>query len=73
MFAGFRSNRPMDFEAMLRRAREEFREMPGLRLTFAQAMRLWGLNEDDCRRVLEALIRSCDLQRTATGEVVRAR
>ena len=46
--------------------------MPGLKLTFAQAMRLWSLNEDDCRRVLEALIRTCFLQRTSTGEVVRA-
>jgi len=61
----------MDFEAMVRRVRAEFLEMPGLKLTFAQAMRLWGLNEDDCRRVLEALIRTCFLQRTSTGEVIR--
>ena len=57
---------------MVRRVRMEFLEMPGLRLTFAQAMRLWGLNEEDCQRVLETLISACFLQRTSTGEVVRA-
>jgi hypothetical protein len=63
----------MDFEAMVRRVRAEFLEMPGLRLTFAQAMRLWGLDADDCERVMDVLIRSCFLQRTATGELVLAR
>lgn len=62
----------MDFEAMVRRVRTEFLEMPGLRLTFAQAMRLWGLDADDCQRVIDALIGACFLQRTSTGEVVRA-
>ena len=62
----------MEFEAMVRRVRAEFLEMPGLRLTFAQAMRLWGLNEVDCQRVIDALIGACFLQRTSTGEVVRA-
>ena len=33
----------MELEAIVRRIREEFREMPGLRLTLAQATRLWGL------------------------------
>ena len=41
---------------MVRRVRAEFLEMPGLRLTFAQAMRLWGLSENDCQRVIDALI-----------------
>jgi hypothetical protein len=62
----------MDFEVMLRRVRAEFLEMPGLRLTFAQAMRLWGLSENDCQRVIDALIAVCFLQKTPTGEVVRA-
>jgi hypothetical protein len=62
----------MDFEVMVRRVRTEFLEMPGLRLTFAQAMRLWGLSEADCHRVLDVLIGMCFLQRTANGEVVRA-
>ena len=53
----------MDFESVVRRVRGEFLEMPGLRLTFTQAMRLWGLGEEDCQRVIDALIRSCFLQR----------
>ena len=57
---------------MLRRVRAEFIEMPGLRLTFPQAMRLWGLGEADCRRVIDMLVGACFLQRTSTGEVVRA-
>lgn len=57
---------------MLRRVRTEFLEMPGLRLTFAQAMRLWSLSEDECQRVIETLIGTCFLQKTSTGEVVRA-
>jgi hypothetical protein len=61
----------MDFESVVRRVKAEFLEMPGLRLTFAQAMRLWGLGEEDCHRVIDVLVRSCFLQRTETGEVVR--
>ena len=71
MFARFRG-KLMDFEAMVRRVRTEFLEMPGLRLTFAQARRLWGLSEDDCERVIETLVGACFLQKTPTGEVVRA-
>ena len=57
---------------MVRRVRTEFLEMPGLRLTFAQAMRLWGLSEDDCRARDRDAHRMCFLQKTSTGEVVRA-
>ena len=57
---------------MVRRVRAEFLEMPGLRLTFAQAMRLWDLSENECQRVIDALIAVCFLQKTPTGEVVRA-
>jgi len=32
----------MDSDTLVRRVREEFREMPGLRLTVAQVSRLWG-------------------------------
>ena len=37
----------MELERMVYRIREEFREMPGLRLTPAQATRLWGLEARD--------------------------
>ena len=40
----------MDLEGIVSRVREEFREMPGLRLTPAQATRLWGLENDFCKR-----------------------
>lgn len=43
-------------EQLLRRARAEFLEMPGMRLTVEQAQRLWGLDGDTCGRVLQALV-----------------
>ncbi len=62
----------MEFEALVHRVREEFREMPGLRLTPAQATRLWGLEHDTCRQVIESLVAAAYLRWTATGAVVRA-
>ena len=46
----------MELDAIVRRIREEFREMPGLRLTVAQATRLWGLEHETCRAVIERLV-----------------
>jgi hypothetical protein len=43
-------------EQLLNRVRAEFEEMPCLRLTGAQAQRLFGLRADVCERVLEMLI-----------------
>lgn len=37
------------------RIRREYREMPGLCLTVAQAARLWQVERDLCVEVLEAL------------------
>jgi hypothetical protein len=34
----------------------EFREMPGLRLTPAQAQRLWSVDRSTCEHVLNALV-----------------
>ena len=61
----------MDIDAVTRRVREEFREMPGLRLTPAQATRLWGLEQDVCRQVIDALIAAAYLRWTAAGSVTR--
>ena len=61
----------MDFDGVVRRVRQEFVEMPGLRLTLAQAVRLWGLERDICLAVIEALIAAAFLRRTATGAVMR--
>jgi len=62
----------MDFEAVLRRVRSEFFEMPGLRLTPAQATILWGLERDACQKVINALIESAFLRWTPAGAVTRA-
>ena len=47
------------------RARSEFLEMPGLRLTVPQAARLCAASGDDCRRVLEELVADGFLCRAA--------
>jgi hypothetical protein len=62
----------MEIEALLCRVRAEFVEMPGLRLTPAQATRLWGLERDACYTVINALIASSFLRWTATGALTRA-
>ena len=41
---------------VLRRVQCEFLEMPGLRLTAAQARRLWNLDEAACDLLLHALV-----------------
>jgi hypothetical protein len=43
-------------EQLLRRVRAEFAELPCLRLTRAQAQRLFGLRPDICDRVLATLV-----------------
>ena len=41
----------------------EYDEMPGMRLTFAQARRLWNLSTDECEDVLDCLVRAGRLTR----------
>ena len=43
-------------EALVERLTGEFHEMPCLRLTLAQAQRLFGLRADVCQRVLSSLV-----------------
>ncbi|HEV8348385.1 MAG TPA: hypothetical protein VGQ16_17535 [Vicinamibacterales bacterium] len=62
----------MELDAIVRRVRNEFHEMPGLRLTPAQATRLWGLEQATCRAVIETLVASAFLRWTATGSITRA-
>jgi hypothetical protein len=62
----------MELEAIVRRIREEFREMPGLRLTLAQATRLWGLEHEICRVVIDRLVSSAFLRWTPAGTITRA-
>lgn len=58
--------------ALLLRIRNEYREMPGLNLTEAQARRLWTLDPNTCRVVLTMLLEQRFLRRTASGTYIRA-
>jgi len=57
---------------VLLRVQGEYRDMPGLKLTEAQAQRLLGIDYDTCVVVLSALIERRFLRRTADGLYVRA-
>lgn len=57
--------------AITRRVASEYDEMPGLRLTAAQAQRLFGLREDICTRVFETLVDEAVLRRDADGHYRR--
>ncbi|MBI4477622.1 MAG: hypothetical protein HY654_10640 [Acidobacteria bacterium] len=46
----------IDVDERLARIRGEFLEMPGLRLTPAQARRLWGLDAGVCQCLLDRLV-----------------
>jgi len=46
----------MPNNTMLKRVRAEYLDMPGLRLTLAQAQRLCGLERALCKRMLDALV-----------------
>ena len=54
------------------RVRGEFREMPGLTLTVAQAGRLWRLDPPTCNTVLSGLVETGFLCRKADGRFSRA-
>ena len=58
-------------EDALRRVQGEFLEMPGLRLTPAQARRLWGLDAELCDALLGALVDSNFLFKTRDGAFMR--
>ena len=55
---------------IVRRARAEYLEMPGLRLTRAQAQRLWGLDSRTCERLLTTLTETRALPQTHDGAFV---
>jgi hypothetical protein len=57
-------------DALVARIRGEYREMPGLRLTVAQACRLWQLDAPTCTAVMEALVAQGFLVRTRDGACV---
>ena len=57
----------VEWDQILSRIRGEYMEMPGLRLTRAQAQRLWGLDEQTCLALLLALEQAKFLWRSHTG------
>ena len=62
---------PISIEQRLCRIRGEYLEMPGLRLTSAQAQRLLGLDQESCLQLLESLTRERFLYRHADGTYAR--
>lgn len=54
----------------VQRIHGEYREMPGLKLTAAQASRFWNLGPDDSRRLLDSLVEARVLWRTPDGHYV---
>jgi len=57
-------------EALITRIRGEYLEMPGLRLTRAQACRLWQMDQATCDAVLSALSQEGFLLLTGEGAFV---
>ena len=65
------SSQPRAVATLLRRIQSEYREMPGLKLTEAQAQRLWDIDGRTCRLVLTTLLEQRFLKRTPGGTYVR--
>ena len=61
----------MDFHRLVHRVRNEFIEMPGLQLTLPQAARVWGLDHEASRLVIDALVEVAFLRWTPRGTVMR--
>lgn len=57
-------------ESLVARIRGEYTEMPGLRLTVAQACRLWQLDARTCESLFEQLVRETFLRKTLDGAYV---
>jgi hypothetical protein len=66
------SVQPQPLEGILRRIQGEYNEMPGLRLTIAQAERLWGLDRAECDAGLRALVDAKFLIRNRDGTFARS-
>ena len=66
------SPRSAPLAALLQRVREQYQEMPGLRLTKPQATRLFGVAPSVCASMLRALVTENFLSRTGEGVFVRS-
>ena len=61
----------MRIDNVLQRIQGEFSEMPGLRLTPAQAQRLWGLDRTVCEQLLDVLVKANFLSQTRDGSFIK--
>jgi hypothetical protein len=62
-----------DMSTTLSRIRGEYHEMPGLKLTVAQAARLWHVEEKRIQQMLDVLVADGLLRRThAVAYLIRA-
>jgi hypothetical protein len=52
---------------LLNRVRGEYKEMPGLSLTFGQACRLWQVDSATCDALLQRLVAEGFLVRSRSG------
>ena len=68
------AERPHDegITPLVHRVRSEFLEMPGLRLTPAQAARLWAVDRQTSERVLDGLTLAGFLLKNREGAYLRA-
>jgi DNA-binding IclR family transcriptional regulator len=62
---------PATYQQILARIHAEYVEMPGMRLTLDQLLRLCGIDRSTCRRVLEELVTRKFLAVTPDGMYVR--
>ena len=62
----------MDVESVTKRVQAEFEEMPGMTLTMPQASRLFGIEREVCRTIVERLVTTSYLKWTNSGAVTRA-
>ena len=65
----FRTSRQ---DALLRRVRGEYREMPAMRLTIDQAMRLWNLDRQTCSELFASLVAARFLEVDRDGRYGKA-
>jgi hypothetical protein len=66
------SARSAPLAALLQQVREQYSEMPGLKLTKPQATRLFGVAPSVCAAMLRALVMENFLSRTGDGVFVRS-
>jgi hypothetical protein len=59
----------MNVATVAGRVLAEFREMPGMALTPRQASKLFGLEQEVCRLVLDMLVDAAYLRETVAGQI----